>query len=111
MSMGIPDMTLSEFFWGAGIISLPSGLNASGSDMGYIQTFYALGLVFTFVFYILLFAFFILYLYESNDKFFALFLIVIMFLIEFKEPFIFKYAISFYVLASLLYLQKNRVLK
>lgn len=45
----------------------------------------------------------------KDGCFFKWLLIFLVFLLELKEPFIFKYAISFYVLASVLYMRNAKV--
>jgi len=95
-------------FGGVGV-SNADGSNASGSDVGYLQTVYAIGVPFGAFFYLI----YSLYLFHFKvgrcDEFFKYFLIFLIFLLEVKEPFIFKYAISFYVLTSILYMRKVSV--
>lgn len=95
-------------FGGTGVSS-PEGVNASGSDVGYIQALYSIGLPFAVFFYSTYF-FYLCQLNVGKDGcFFKWLLIFLVFLLELKEPFIFKYAISFYVLASVLYMRNAKV--
>jgi hypothetical protein len=93
-------------FGGVGVSS-PEGGNASGSDVGYIQTLYSIGLPFGLLFYILYFIYLCHFKVYRNDVFFKWLLIFLVFFLELKEPFIFKYAISFYVLASILFMRRD----
>jgi hypothetical protein len=111
LSMGLPSMSISEIIFGAGLVSLPNGLNASGSDVGYVQTYFSLGIILTVAFYSTFLLFLASYFVQAKDKTFILFLIAIMLLVEFKEPFIFKYFISFYVLTSILYSDNIKVVR
>ena len=95
-------------FGGVGVSS-PEGGNASGSDVGYIQTLYSIGLPFGLVFYLMYLIYLCQFKVGSGDVFFKWLLIFLVFLLELKEPFIFKYAISFYVLASILYMRTDKV--
>ncbi|MFY3773571.1 hypothetical protein ACOSZC_05535 [Marinobacter salsuginis] len=95
-------------FGGTGVSS-PEGVNASGSDVGYIQTLYSIGLPFALVFYVTYFFYLCQINVDNGGCFFKWLLIFLVFLLELKEPFIFKYAISFYVLASLLYMRRAKV--
>ncbi|MBI5418328.1 hypothetical protein HZA55_10385 [Candidatus Poribacteria bacterium] len=82
--------------------------NASGNDSGYIQTYYALGLISASIFYISLISMLSTYIYFIKKKFLFIFITVTMFLTEFKEPFIYKYIFPFFTI-SLLYLQKQKI--
>ena len=102
LSMGVPDFSAMQFIFGGGGVSLTDGSNASGSDVGYLQSLYAMGIPITFVFY---FGFmYILMKFNQNDKLFSLpsVLIFSMFIIELKEPFIFKYSLPLYVCSFLM---------
>ncbi len=113
LSMNIPPLSM-ETILGTGIVSNSNGLNASGSDIGYIQTYYALGLILSIVFYFSLLVYALINskkYFKSEYKFWALFTILI-FIAEFKEPFIFKYSLVF-VLFSILscrysFIEKNQ---
>ena len=94
-------------FGGVGVSS-PEGGNASGSDVGYIQTLYAIGLPLGMLFYVFYFIYLCQFKVDRRSIFFKWFLIFVLFFLELKEPFIFKYAISFYVLASIFYMSKAK---
>lgn len=76
---------------GTGEVIGLNGSNAAGHDSGYIQTYYSLGLIFSILFYG-----FLLY-YLTRNKITIVtnwghFLIAIIFILELKEPFLFKYS-------------------
>ncbi|WP_411972652.1 hypothetical protein ACLCDV_00780 [Sphingobacterium sp. Lzh-3] len=97
---------------GTGKIVGLSGENASGNDSGYIQTYYSLGLILSICFYGGLFWYCLNKIRRGRQKDIMCLIVLIVFLIEYKEPFIFKYALPFF-LFSLLYIetQKNNNLK
>ncbi|WP_105213412.1 hypothetical protein [Pseudoalteromonas sp. T1lg22] len=109
LAMGLPKMSISQLLLGTGSVVLPTGLNASGSDIGYVQSIFSLGLIISCLFYSLLFCFLSSYAKGCNDEKFAFFIIFLTFFIEVKEPFIFKYFYVFYVFMSLLLLKRERV--
>ena len=96
----IPELTLQTLFIGTGTIS-ENGLNTSGHDSGIVQTYYSLGLLFTFLFYYSL-TFFLKNNFKSLNKKLIYLLIFLMLLLEIKEPFLFKYSEGF-ILFSLLF--------
>jgi hypothetical protein len=100
--MNIPEFSINNIFFGNGDVTLPSGLNASGSDIGYIQTYYAVGLIMAMYFYILLFIYLFSRLACIRNKLIGVILIAPIFLLEIKEPFIFKYMYPFFALTYLL---------
>ena len=102
LNMGIPDMELLHSLFGMGVISSESGLNASGSDSGYIQTYYSIGIFFALLFYLGLLFVSVMLLRGLPNKLFFVLLIVLVFVVELKEPFIFKYSLPFYLITSLL---------
>lgn len=78
-----------ETFFGTGLTALIDGQNPSGSDNGYVQTYYANGVIITIMFYVL----YQYTIYKSLKPISPLiaFIISIIFLaLEFKEPFSFK---------------------
>jgi len=97
-SMPISHLSL-ETFLGTGLVTL-DGYNASGHDSGYIHTYYAMGLVFCVLFYLCLAKLFIMQVHKFNMYLFLL--IIMMFIVEIKEPFIFKYVFPFYIQSILL---------
>jgi hypothetical protein len=108
--MPIPPLTLRTIFGTGEIFDYNSMKNASGNDSGYIQTYYSLGIILAFLFYIGYFLF-ILMCFKSKDSFLNSFLIYfiifVMFVIELKEPFIFKYALPFFILNLILLSNKR----
>ncbi|MEH0760282.1 hypothetical protein H4F20_11320 [Vibrio sp. 16] len=106
LSMGIKEMNTMDIILGSGQVALQNGLNASGSDVGYVQTFYAAGLLGV-LFYLVLFGFLYSYYKNIRNSGFFLTLLLLPFIAELKEPFIFKYMVVFFVFTSLLYGCKN----
>jgi hypothetical protein len=107
LQMDIPQLS-AETLIGTGFIVTENGLNASGHDSGYIQTYYSMGLFMAIAFYSL-----IIYVLSSKlkglDNHFKWFLFLIVLLIEFKEPFIFKYSIMFFIVyIGQLHLNNNK---
>ena len=80
--------------------------NASGNDSGYIQTYYSSGFILAIAFYISYF-WFLLKETKSKNLFSFLFIIILMFIIEIKEPFIFKYILPFFILNLILLTNKR----
>jgi hypothetical protein len=80
--------------------------NASGSDSGYVQTYFAIGLPMTIVFYATLAVSLVRLAWSNPARWQRLMLVGTMFLTEAKEPFIFKYAFPFFVL-TLLWLERR----
>jgi hypothetical protein len=110
--MPVPPLSFETVF-GTGRVRDISGLeNASGNDSGYIQTYYSLGLILAIIFYVTFFSF-LIYQIKMQKKFndskqFVLYLLVfVIFVLEFKEPFIFHYSFPFFVLSSILIFRKN----
>ncbi|MBQ4812043.1 hypothetical protein J8M20_11870 [Pseudoalteromonas luteoviolacea] len=102
IDMGIKEMDTMAFIIGTGQVATPDGYNASGSDVGYVQTFYAMGLLGV-VFYMALLLFLYSFYKKTNKSFYFLVLLFLPFVAEIKEPFIFKYMIVFYVFISLIH--------
>ena len=106
-SQPIPPLSL-ETILGTGLVAGIDGLgNASGNDSGYVQTYYALGLIMAFMFYGTLLFFLLKYTYRSRDRFLLGSLVLLMFVVELKEPFIFKYVYPFFAL-SVIYLSSKQ---
>jgi hypothetical protein len=101
----VPNITSGQLFFGTGIVSNADGSNFSGSDSGYLQNIYSLGLPVSFLFYS---AVFFMLLHFSRDlskihRGAGFFVLLSCFVLEIKEPFIQKYSfIQFAVAASLL---------
>ena len=110
--MPVPPLSF-ETVLGTGRVRDKSGLlNASGNDSGYIQTYYSLGFILAIFFYISFFSFLIYQINVqkkySDSKHFVLYLLVLaIFVLEFKEPFIFHYSFPFFVLSSILTFSKK----
>src|SRR5262249_46557179 len=92
----VPPVTL-ETLLGTGLVVDRYG-NASGNDSGYIQTYYALGLVMAAVFYLAVAALMLKYAIRARYAFPLMALVASMFIVEYKEPFVFKYTYPFFVL-------------
>lgn len=95
--MPIPPLSLKTISGTGEVFDSHTMQNASRNDMGYIQTYYSLGFILAIAFYI---SYFLFLLKETKNKnlFSLLFLIILMFIIELKEPFIFKYILPFFIL-------------
>jgi len=105
----VPALTLQTLVIGTGTIST-NGVNTSGHDSGIIQTYYSLGLILTFLFYFSLFYFLKKNFIALNKKLIYC-LIILIFLLEMKEPFLFKYAEGFIILSFLFSLKFSLVKK
>ena len=95
-SMPIPPLSVDTLI-GTGLVVDPiSGESATGHDSGYIQTYYSMGLILAFIFYS-----FLMYisLRASKGRDWILWLLIAtIFVIELKEPFIFKYNVVLLVI-------------
>lgn len=107
--MPIPPLSYQTLI-GTGLVTGPNGEgNASGHDTGYIQTYYSMGLIVAFVFYMSYF--FYLYNNARKDKFYVSYLLLfILVLVESKEFFIFSYAFPFFVFSYILIVKKEKKL-
>lgn len=105
-------ITLYEFIFGTGRVVDVDGQNYCRHDAGYIHTFYAVGIFFTLIFYGALLSILIRLVrcLRGRDKLFGYLMIGMVFLLETKEPFIFKYAMTFFVFVFALVGHKNREL-
>ncbi|SDW70585.1 hypothetical protein SAMN05444338_104136 [Flavobacterium degerlachei] len=100
-SMPIPPVTFQTII-GTGRVVHESGVgNASMHDSGYIQTYYSLGLLTAIYFYIS-YIIFLIFQVGKGKSGYLYFLILLMFIIEIKEPFIFQYVFPFFVLSMIL---------
>lgn len=95
--MVIPPLGI-ETLLGTGLVSLIDGSNPSGHDSGFVQSYYSIGLLMSIVlygayFYVLYYSFYWL------PMLLRLLLTLLFFLLEVKEPFLFKYSLLFVVLA------------
>lgn len=111
VDMNIPPLTINNFFFGNSNVKLSNGLNASGSDIGYIQTYFASGLLMTLYFYILFALYMLKQLLKSSSQLIGLTILLPIFLLEIKEPFTFKYMYPFFALTFLYLSQSNFINK
>jgi hypothetical protein len=105
-TMYVPPITVETIF-GTGRVKSESGFgNASMNDSGYIQTYYSLGLIMSVIFYLTYFCLsFFRWLNSKRDPLTLTFLFIV-FLVEYKEPFIFKYSLPFLLTTFLIYENK-----
>ncbi|WP_295231677.1 hypothetical protein [uncultured Chryseobacterium sp.] len=106
--MSIPPLDWDTLI-GTGKISDSNGLNSSGNDMGYIQTYYSLGLILTFVFYFSLLLFLKSFVKNSSNIKALYILIAIVFFADLKEPMLFKYALPFFIFSIFLIDKKSNL--
>lgn len=107
--MPIPPLDIATII-GTGLASTPNGLNASGSDIGYIQTYFGFGLVNAILFYVSFFFYLannIFKLPNSKNKLLCLIFCAPLFIIEFKEPFITKITYPLILLVLIFLSQKE----
>ena len=104
--MPIPPLSLRTILGTGEVFDFRFMKNASGNDSGYIQTYYSSGLILAIAFYI---SYFLFLFKETKSKnlFSHLFIIILMFIIEIKEPFIFKYVLPFFILNLILLTNKR----
>jgi hypothetical protein len=104
-SKPIPPLSFETIIGKGEVANLALGGNASGHDSGYVQSYYSLGLILAFFFYATYFTFLISLAKGLRET--ALYLIIILvFIVEIKEPFIFQYTLPFFVLTSILVYKK-----
>jgi hypothetical protein len=104
-SMPIPPLSFETIIGTGKVANLAIGGNATGHDSGYIQAYYSLGLILAFFFYATYFTFLISLVKGLREP--VLYLIIILvFIVEIKEPFIFQYTLPFFVLCSILVFKK-----
>lgn len=107
----IPEFS-SEFILGTSVIvgRTPGGAVVS-SDSGYVMNYIALGVIGSLMFYVAMLNFYIMAHIKSNKRrnylFFVL-LIIISFIIEYKEPFMLKYIFPFTIITLGLFNLKER---
>lgn len=98
-----PRLDFFSIVLGTGRVVSSSGLNFSGSDSGYVQTIFATGIFFSLSFYLSLLLFFwALVRPRTGPCFFSFLLILVCFIAEIKEPFIFKYTLPMFTFCYLL---------
>ncbi len=105
-NMNVPPISL-ETIVGMGLVKSENGFgNASMNDSGYIQTYYSLGLIISVVFYLTYFCLSFFRWLKSKRNPLVLIFLIIVFLVEYKEPFIFKYSLPFLLTTFLIYENK-----
>lgn len=102
-SLPIPPLT-AETFMGTGMSSLVNGVNPSGHDSGFIQTYYSMGLPISIMFY-LIYLGILFHITKMFPRRYGIMIVVAFWGIEIKEPFLFKYA-SMFLLMLLYFLCK-----
>lgn len=95
--MVIPPLGVDTIF-GTGLVSLVEGSNPSGHDSGFIQSYYSMGLLISFAMYAV-YAYVLYYSLHWLPFMLRIFITAIFFILELKEPFLFKYSLLFVVLA------------
>lgn len=108
-SMPIPALDVNTMI-GYGITTDAKGINAAHSDVGYIQTYYALGFIFSLIFYTSLFFYLLVKAIAVKDRPYRLLSFVLfipLFIIELKEPFITKLGYSFVIFSFLFIVNKT----
>jgi len=96
-SMPIPPISLDTLI-GTGLGGLVDGGNPSGHDAGFVQTYFSMGLFFAIVFYSA-YLYVLLHCFRWLPRRWRFLLPLIFFMLELKEPFVFKYSLPFVVLA------------
>jgi len=104
-SMPIPPLTFETIVGTGKVENKNLGVNASGHDSGYIQSYYSLGLILTFFFYLTYLSFLVCQIKAIETTVLYL-LIALIFVIEVKEPFIFQYGLPFFILSTILVFNK-----
>lgn len=104
--MPIPPLSIYTIMGTGEVFDTEKLVNASGNDSGYIQTYYSLGIIMAIIFYV---SYFLFLISETKIKNLStiLFVVLLMFIVEFKEPFIFKYILPFFIL-TLIFLYRNK---
>lgn len=96
-AMPIPPLGLDTFF-GTGLVSTVDGANPSGHDSGMVQTYYSMGLFFA----VTLYCIYLYVLWHILDWFpvlYRLLFTLVIFSLDIKEPFLFKYSVMFILMA------------
>lgn len=97
-AMPIAPLSIETFF-GAGLVSLIGGANPSGHDSGFIQGYYSMGLPIAALFYVF-YAYVLFRLLRWLGWGWRIIIAGIFFIIEVKEPFVFKYAVMFFLVGA-----------
>jgi hypothetical protein len=110
-TMNVPLLTL-ETLLGTGLNSIVDGANPSGNDSGFIQAYYSMGLIVA-VFFYSVYLYILYYALKPLPVFIRIILMSLFFLIEVKEPFVFKYSLMFVVMSlhfsHMLFNNRNRI--
>lgn len=103
------ELSAADILVGTGRVTETDGSNFSKHDSGYIHSLFALGLPLAISFYAALFWVYwsMLRYMRGKLKVMGLILVALVFILEVKEPFIFKYTLPFFVLVYL-YLAQHR---
>lgn len=108
--MVIPELTIETLF-GTGITRGESGLGTIiQHDSGYIQAYFAFGLINSILFYIIIYLLLFILIKKINNKLmktYLYFYLIILIVVEVKEPFIFKYMLPFILMTITLLYRKN----
>lgn len=106
------EMTVPMLVFGSGRVSDSDGANYAGHDSGYIQALYSLGLPLSVVFYIAILYLFVRMLRVTDfvTRRIGYCLVLLMMMLEVKEPFIFKYTIPFFILVFTL-ASRHRIIR
>ncbi|PWF48902.1 hypothetical protein C7C56_009290 [Massilia glaciei] len=93
----IPSLT-SETFFGTGLSNIVDGVNPSGNDSGFVQGYYSMGLPFAVLHYVAYLAalYHVLKWLPFKPR---VAVCIILFAIELKEPFLFKYSTMMVIMA------------
>lgn len=102
-AMPIPPLTADTFF-GTGLANIVDGRNPSGHDSGFIQAYFSMGLFMAALLYSI-YLYVLFYILSWLPTIYRVVLALLVFALEIKEPFLFKYSTMF-VLMSLHFCQK-----
>lgn len=97
-SMPIPPIDQVDSWVGRGLVSIIDGVNPSGHDSGFVQAYYSMGLFFSAILFAAYF-YVLVRLLSWLPPTLKWLLVFIFFSIEIKEPFLFKYALMFMLVA------------
>lgn len=106
--MPIPPLTVRTILGTGEVFDEIKSENSSGNDSGYIQTYYSMGIILAFLFYSSYLCF-LLTFKQLKNGFYIYFLIILLFIAEIKEPFIFKYIFPFYILTLILCTNRKKL--
>ncbi|QIR06505.1 hypothetical protein [Salinivibrio costicola] len=110
LKMPIPNLDINTTL-GHGYFIDASGRNVTGSDVGYVQSYYSLGLIFSLIFYVSLFCYLfykILGVQNLTLRNMAFVFFFPLFVVELKEPFITKLGYVFLLLTYLFLCDKDK---